>query len=134
MKADQGPFFSEMRGVRRNLGEMAGPADSLFPGQPVDAAISRTERATFQDLERSFNFFREEPFSESTKIGRFKIRDAHRCCSGMIKFPVNIITAKGRLAKKTASASIMTWKKRSNAPPNSHLRQGMFPRKCVRLA
>ncbi len=73
MKADEGPFFSEMGGVGGNLRHGSGAAVTLFSFKAVNTAVSRTKGTVLQYSESGLNFFRKQTLSESPEVSWFKI-------------------------------------------------------------
>jgi hypothetical protein len=77
MTADERPLLPEMGSVGRNLRETAGPAESLFSPCSIQAALSRANRAFFQQKKGPANPFREEALLISAQVSRFEIFSLH---------------------------------------------------------
>ncbi len=77
MTPDERPLLPEMGSVGRNLREAAGPAESLFSPGSVHVALSRANRASFQQKESPANPFREEALLISAQVSRFEIFSRH---------------------------------------------------------
>jgi hypothetical protein len=73
MKANEGPFFSEMGGVGGNLRHGSGAAVTLFFFKAVHAAVLRTKGTILKHSESVLDFFRKQTLSESLEISWFKI-------------------------------------------------------------
>jgi hypothetical protein len=73
MKANEGPFFSEMGGVGGNLRHGSGAAVTLFSFKAVHAAVLRTKGTILKYSESVLNFFRKQTLSKSLEISWFKI-------------------------------------------------------------
>ena len=73
MKANEGPFFSEMGGVGGNLRQGSCAAVPLFSFKAVNTTVTRTKRTILKHSESGLNFFRKQTLSESPEVSWFKI-------------------------------------------------------------
>jgi hypothetical protein len=75
--ADEGPLFSEMGAVGRNLGNTPGPAKSLLSSRSVHAALPGAYRAFFEEEKSLPNPFREKALFVCFEINGSEIFSAH---------------------------------------------------------
>ena len=86
MAANERSLFPQMGAIGGNDWKIAGPAEAFFSSGSIQAALSRANRAPFEQSKSLPNPFREKPFLVSTEISGFEIPSAHDLSPGLSLF------------------------------------------------